>query len=101
MLDLNRTIALTKGALFDAEPTWRAYLPEAGDWQKTAFLLTGPLIIASVVIAYLLGLVSSDMSLFGLRPTIVSSLLNVVTGAARTRTSYSGSPRAFATWDGR
>ncbi len=44
MFDLKRTLDLINGALFDSEPTWRAYLPEAGDWQKTAFLLTGPLI---------------------------------------------------------
>jgi hypothetical protein len=81
MIDLNRTLQLIKGALVDAEPTWRSYHPEAGDWKKTAILLTGPLIIASVVIGYLVGLTSSDMSLFGFRPTIMSSLLSLVTGA--------------------
>ncbi|MDH4048037.1 MAG: YIP1 family protein [Gammaproteobacteria bacterium] len=81
MIDLNRTFELVKGALFDSEATWRAYLPQAGDWKKTAFLLTGPLIVASVVLAYLTGLTGSGMSLFGFRPTIVSSLLSLVTGA--------------------
>lgn len=78
MLDLNRTLQLVRGALFDAEATWRAYLPEAGNWQKTAFLLTGPLIIASALIAYLLGFLGSD-SMFGpFRPTIMSTLLGIV-----------------------
>lgn len=82
MFDLNRTVQLVRGAIFDAEATWRGYLPEAGDWQKTAFLLTGPLIIASTVLAYIFGLMSSDTSLFGMfRPTILSSLLNLVTSA--------------------
>lgn len=82
MLDLNRTWQLVRGALLDPEPTWRSYLPEAGDWKKTVALLTGPLIVASTVIAYLLGLLASDGSLFGqFRPTIASSLLNIVTGA--------------------
>jgi hypothetical protein len=82
MFDLNRTVQLVRGALFDAEATWRGYLPEAGDWRKTAFLLTGPLIIASTVLAYLFGLMSSDTSLFGMfRPTILSSLVNIVTAA--------------------
>jgi hypothetical protein len=80
MIDLKRTLQIVSGALFDSESTWRSYRSEAGDWKKTAFLLTGPLIIASVVIAYLIGLTSSGMSLFGFRPTIVSSLLNIATG---------------------
>ncbi len=82
MFDLKRTLDLVKGALFDAEPTWRAYLPEAGNWQKTAFLLTGPLIVTSTVVAYLLALTTSDTSMFGMfRPTLMSSVFNIVTGA--------------------
>lgn len=82
MFDPKRTLDLIKGALFDADTTWRAYLPEAGDWKKTAFLLTGPLIILSTIIAYLIGLTSSDASMFGqFRPTITTSLFSIVTGA--------------------
>jgi Yip1 domain len=82
MFDLKRTLELVQGALFDTEPTWRAYLPEAGNWQKTAILLTGPLIVASTVIAYLLALTSNDTSMFGMfRPTIMSSIVNIVAGA--------------------
>jgi hypothetical protein len=78
VLNLNRTVQLVRGALFDAEATWRAYLPEAGDWQKTALLLTGPLIVASAIIAYVLGFLGSD-SMFGpFRPTIMSTLLGIV-----------------------
>lgn len=81
MFDLNRTIALIKGALLDSEATWRSYLPEAGDWQKTAFLLTGPLIVVSAVLGYLIGFVGSDASVFGFRPTITSTLVSIVAGA--------------------
>jgi Yip1-like protein len=82
MFDLKRTLELVKGALFDPEPTWRAYLPVAGDWQKTAILLTGPLIVASTVIAYLISLASGETSMFGMfRPTIISSAMNIVAGA--------------------
>lgn len=78
MFDLNRTVQLVRGALFDPETTWRSYLPEAGDWQKTAMLLTGPLIVVSAIIAYLLGFLGSD-SMFGpFRPTILSTLLGIV-----------------------
>ncbi len=54
MLDLNRTGALVKGAVFDPEPTWEGYLPEADDWKKTAVLLTGPLIVGSVLVGHVL-----------------------------------------------
>lgn len=81
MLDLNRTIQLVKGGLFDPEATWRSYLPEAENWQKTAFLLTGPLIIVSAVLGYVIGFFGSDASVFGFRPTLTSTVLGIVSGA--------------------
>ena len=82
MFDPNRTIRLASGALFNSESTWLTYLPDAGDWTKTASLLTGPLIVVSAVLAYLLGLVSADASIFGqFRPTITSTLASIVSAA--------------------
>ena len=81
MFDLQRTVQLAKGALFDAEATWHSYLPEAGDWKKTAILLTGPLIVAAALIAYVLGVLTSGASMFGIRPTIGSTILTIVSGA--------------------
>ena len=82
MIDLKRTLNLISGGLFDSEQTWRNYLPEADNWQKTALLLTGPLIILSAVAAYIFGFLGSDVSLFGqFRPTIVSTVMTVVTSA--------------------
>jgi len=81
MFDPARTLQLVKGALFDAEATWRGYLPEAGDWKKTAVLLTGPLIVTAAMIAYVLGLLGSGMSPFGIRPTLLSAAFGVVMGA--------------------
>ena len=78
MIDIGRTIELVTGALFERESTWRAYLPDAGDWRKTAFLLTGPLIIASAVIAYLVGLLAGN-GMF--RPTILSTVATIIMGA--------------------
>ncbi len=80
MLDPARTVELIKGALFDSEATWRSYLPEAGDWKKTAVLLTGPMIVAAALIAYLLGLLFSGLSAFGFRPTLFSTVLSMVAG---------------------
>ena len=82
MFDPNRTAALTAGALFNSEPTWNSYLPDAVDWKKTALLLTGPLIVLSALLAYVFGLFSDDSSIFGIfRPTISSTLLSIVSAA--------------------
>lgn len=82
MIDLKRTLSLMSGGMFDPEQTWRNYLPDAENWQKTVFLLTGPLIIFAAVAAYILGFLGSDVSLFGrFRPTIVSTILTIVTSA--------------------
>ncbi|HSG63866.1 MAG TPA: Yip1 family protein [Gammaproteobacteria bacterium] len=79
MFDPKRTIELVKGALLAPEPTWAAYLGEAGDWKKTAALLTGPLIVAAAVIAYVLGNLSGGP--MGFRPTLTSLVLSIISGA--------------------
>lgn len=81
MIDLKRTLSLVTGGMFDPDKTWRDYLPEADNWQKTAFLLTGPLIIFSAVVAYLFGFLGSGVSMLGLRPTIMSTLMTIVSSA--------------------
>ncbi len=82
MIDLKRTLSLISGGIFDSEQTWRNYLPEADNWQKTAILLTGPLIVFAAVAAYVFGFFGSDLSLFGqFRPTIVSTIMTMVISA--------------------
>lgn len=80
MIDLTRTTQLVRDALFDPEPTWRSYLPEAGDWQKTARLLTVPLVVGAAVLAFVLGLLGSGVSAFGFRPTLGGLVLGIVWG---------------------
>lgn len=76
MLDLNRTQQLVKVALSDRQTTWRDDLPEACDWRRTTILLTGlPSLAANI--AYAIGLLGGDVSIFGsLSPTIGFTLLN-------------------------
>ncbi len=81
MLNPARTIELLTGALFNAETTWKSYLPEAADWQKTAFLLTGPLIILSGVLGYAIGILGSGASILGFRPTLTYTVVGIVTSA--------------------
>lgn len=52
--DFTKTIALVKGGLTDPEATWNSYLGENPDWQQTAVVLTGPLIVANVLLSLLL-----------------------------------------------
>ena len=74
MLDLKRTLELIQGAIFDPDRTWERYKAEAEDWQKTAFLLTGPLIVGSQLLGFLLGLI------FGgpFAPTLGGMLMSIV-----------------------
>jgi hypothetical protein len=81
MIDLKRTLSLITGGMFDPDKTWRDYLPEADNWQKTVFLLTGPLIIFAAVAAYLFGFLGSGVSMFGLRPTLMSTVTTMITSA--------------------
>lgn len=79
MIDVRRTLKLISGGLFDPETTWTNYFPEAGDWQKTAMLLTVPLILISAIAAYVFGFFGSDVSIFGrFRPTVMSTLWSVI-----------------------
>ena len=81
MFDPTRTMSLVKGAILDSEATWQAYLPEAGDWKKTAVLLTGPLIVVSAVLGYLVALVFAGDSIFvRVRPTLPMTLMNIIVG---------------------
>lgn len=82
MLDLKRTLELVRGALLDPEPTWRAYRAEAGDWRRTVLLLTGPLLVASAVLAWAFGYLQADTSMLApLRPTPGTVVVNILTGA--------------------
>ena len=80
MIDPTRTLELIKGALFDPDRTWANYKSEASDWQKTAFLLTGPLIIGCQLLSYLMSLVFS--SAWFPTPGLGSVLITIVAQAA-------------------
>jgi hypothetical protein len=81
MFDLKRTLALIQGAIFDSETTWQSYLPEAGDWKRTAVLLTGPLIVGAAVLAYILSLIFPSRMPLAPSPSFGGMLLGIVLGA--------------------
>ena len=49
--DFAKTLSLVKGGLTDHQATWKSYLDENPDWQQTAMVLTGPLIVGSVLLS--------------------------------------------------
>jgi hypothetical protein len=81
VLNPARSVELIKGALFNTEATWKNYLSEADDWQKTAFLLTGPLIITAAVLGYVIGFLGAGSSVVGIRPTLVYTLVTMIMSA--------------------
>lgn len=79
MPDIQKTLKLVSGALFDRESTWKSYLPDAENWQKTLMQLTLPLIIASAIAAFLMSTVLADNSMFSLfKPTLKSTLIGML-----------------------
>lgn len=81
MFDFKRTLSLIKGAIFDSEPTWDSYLSDAGDWKKTALLLTGPLVVGSGILSYILGVIFPSRLPFYPSPSFLDMLLGIVVSA--------------------
>ena len=79
MFDLKRTVELVKSALLEPEPTWEHYLAEADDWKKTAVLLTGPLVVAAPLLAWLLRFVIGGI--VGARLPLAWTIAAIVNGA--------------------
>ncbi len=48
--DVKKTIELIKGGLLDREKTWQSYLAGNLPWLQTATVLTGPLLLANIVL---------------------------------------------------
>lgn len=81
MFDFKRTLTLIKGAIFDPEATWDRYLPDAGDWKKTAVLLTGPLVVGSGVLSYVLAAIFPSRLPFYPSPSFLDMLSGIVVSA--------------------
>ena len=82
MFDFNTTVRLIRGALFDPQPTWQAYLPQSNDWKQTAKDLTVPLIVGTLILSFVLSLVFSGFYVFGAGPGFGGLLIGLVIGFA-------------------
>jgi len=75
MFDPNKTIALIKGGLLEPKQTWASYQSENHDWKETAALLTGPLIVVSMVLTALFAWVFSSQYMIMRGPGGLGGLL--------------------------
>jgi hypothetical protein len=81
-VDFNKTLELLTGGLLNREQTWNSYLGSNPSWQQTAVLLTGPLIVGSVVFTVLLSQMTGGFNPYGPGMGIVPSLLLGLVAAA-------------------
>ena len=80
--DFNKTLELIKGGLMSPEATWRSYLAGNPSWQQTLVVLTGPLILANVLLGVILFKLIGGYSPFGVETGFFSMLLRGLITAA-------------------
>lgn len=80
--DFAKTMSLIKGGLLDHENTWKAYLEDCPDWQQTALVLTGPLIISNAVLSLIFSRLAGGYAVYGYQSGWFSALITgLVMGA--------------------
>ena len=72
--DFAKTLSLVKGGLTDHEATWKSYLDEKPGWQQVATELTGPLILANVVLSVILSRVIGGYFAYGYHSSFLGAL---------------------------
>ncbi len=80
MFDPQKTMNLIKDGLVEPGQTWQLYLDENHDWKETATLLTGPLILTSIVLSSILGWVFSSHYMFAPRGGFWATILGLIAG---------------------
>lgn len=63
--DFAKTTSLVRGGLMDPQTTWNSFLGENPTWQKTAMVLTGPLLVANVLLSLLLSRMLGGFAYYG------------------------------------
>lgn len=81
MIDLQKTLNLLKGGLLDHRQTWQTYLGENHSWKETAMLLTGPLILASVLLASFFGWIFNSQYMFAYRGGVWVTIFGLIAAA--------------------
>lgn len=80
--DIKKTIDLIRGGLFDPQNTWQRYLDKNPGWQDTAIQLTGPLIIANVLLTLIFSRLLGGYVYFGYGQNFLAALVSGLVYAA-------------------
>ena len=78
MFDINKTLTLVKGGLFEPRETWKAYLQEEKNWQETAMSLTLPLVLVSAIITSILAWIFSSYHLIPMPHSVGDTLIRII-----------------------
>jgi len=73
--DIKKTLELVKNGLLNPEGTWNSFLEENPEWQKTLILLTGPVLLASVVLNVIFSRMLGGYGAYAVGGNIVTALL--------------------------
>lgn len=79
-VDLGTSAALLQGAGLEPEATWRTYKQDGRDWVATLFLVAGPLVVATAILAPTLGWLFGTNFLPGFQGFIVQLLFTLIGG---------------------
>jgi len=86
--DFKKMFELVKGGLFDRKNTWQSYLANNPGWLQTATVLTGPLLLANIVLTLIFSRMTGAYYSFGYGPNfnflmaLVSGILMAAIGFA-------------------
>jgi hypothetical protein len=72
--DFAKTLSLVKGGLTDHQATWKSYLEENPGWQQTAVVLTGPLIVASVLLSVIFSRTIGGFGYLGYHSSFIAAI---------------------------
>jgi len=78
MFDMTKTTSLIVGGLLNHRRTWETYLSENHSWKETAILLTGPMILVSVLLAAILRWVFSSFYVIPLQGGFLNIILGLI-----------------------
>jgi len=66
--EIGKTIGLIKGGILDRKNTWNSFLADNPPWLQTAAVLTGPMLLANIVLTLVFSRITGTHASFGYGP---------------------------------
>jgi len=73
--DIKKSLKLIQGGLLDHTATWNDYLAENPGWKDTATVLTGPLLVANIVLSLIFSRLIGGFAYYGYSSNFFVALL--------------------------